>query len=289
MTSEMTTMLFRIVEIVWINLLLSGDNAIVIALACRGLPEHQRKLGTALGAGAAVVLRIIFALIVTQLLALPYLKFAGGLLLVWIGVKLVTDEEEHDVAAHSSLRQAVTTIAIADAVMSLDNVLAIVAAAKGSTTLVIFGLLISIPLVVAGSTLILKIIDRFPLLVWLGAALIGYVAGEILITDHLIEAYDDSAAFLMMALIICAPIVLYFQPVLKFILRYPTILWISGAATGWFIRTVADHPEWVNLLNSLSISSVAHYLPYFCAAYVVALAWLIKRKGARDDTVTNAA
>ena len=282
MNSEMTTMLFRIVEIVWINLLLSGDNAIVIALACRGLPESQRKLGTALGAGAAVVLRIIFALIVTELLALPYLKFGGGLLLVWIGVKLVTDEEEHDVAAHSSLRQAVMTIAIADAVMSLDNVLAIVAAAKGSTGLVIFGLLISIPLVVAGSTLILKIIDRFPLLIWLGAALIGYVAGEILITDRVIEAYDDSAAFLMIALLICIPIVLYFQPVLKFVLRYPAILWISGAATGWAGRSIADHPEWMNVLNSLPIASLAHYLPYFCAVYVVGLAWLVQRKRKLD-------
>ncbi len=278
MNIELTTMLFRIVEIIWINLLLSGDNAIVIALACRGLPENQRKLGTALGAGAAVVLRIIFALIVTELLALPYLKFGGGLLLVWIGVKLVADEEQHDVAAHSSLRQAVMTIAIADAVMSLDNVLAIVAAAKGSTGLVIFGLLISIPLVVAGSSLILKIIDRFPMLIWLGAALIGYVAGEILITDRVIETYDDSAAFLMITLLICIPIVLYFKPVLKFVLRYPAILWISGAATGWAGRTFADHPEWMNLLNSLPIASLAHYLPYFCAAYVLGLAWLVQRK-----------
>lgn len=278
MTADMTTMLFRIIEIVWINLLLSGDNAIVIALACRGLPEHQRKLGTALGAGAAVLLRIVFALIVTQLLALPFLKFGGGLLLIWIGVKLVTDEEEHDVAAHSNLRQAVTTIAIADAVMSLDNVLAIVAAAKGSTALVIFGLLISIPLVVAGSTLILKIIDRFPALIWIGAALIGYVAGEILITDRFIETYDDSAAFLMIALILVIPVILNFQTILKFILRYPTILWLSGAFAGWAVTTIVATPGFFNVLNSLSISSLAHYLPFFGAAYVVAVAWLMERK-----------
>ena len=172
MTGDYGALALRIVEIIWINLLLSGDNAIVIALACRGLPDHQRRTGTILGTGAAVMLRVIFALLVTQFLGLPYLKFAGGLLLLWIGVKLVTDETEHEVKASASLRQAVLTIAIADAVMSLDNVLAIVAAAHGSTAMIIFGLAISIPLVAAGSHLILKVIDRFPVLIWIGAALI---------------------------------------------------------------------------------------------------------------------
>ena len=171
-------------EIIIINVLLSGDNAIVIALACRSLPPAQRKWGIMLGSGAAVLLRILFTLIVVQLLALPYLKLIGGLLLLWIAVKLVIDETDHsNVKAHGSIWNAVQTIAIADAVMSLDNVVAIAAVAKGSMPLIIFGLIIAIPLVVFGSSLLLKLIERFPVLVWAGAALLGWVAGDILSDD----------------------------------------------------------------------------------------------------------
>jgi YjbE family integral membrane protein len=172
-------------QIIWIDLLLSGDNAVVIALACRKLPAHQRKVGILLGAGAAVGLRIIFAFFITFLLGVPFLKIVGGLLLFWIAIKLTTDEhDEHaDVAASENLWGAVRTIAIADAVMSLDNVVAIAAAAKGHPELFIFGLLLTIPLIIAGSTLLSAILQKYPFLVWLGAALLGWIAGEMLVSD----------------------------------------------------------------------------------------------------------
>ncbi|WP_020178482.1 TerC family protein [Methylopila sp. M107] len=174
-----------LMQIIWIDLLLSGDNAVVIALACRKLPAHQRKMGILLGAGAAVGLRIIFAFFITFLLGVPFLKIAGGVLLFWIAIKLATDEhEEHsDVAASENLWGAVRTIAIADAVMSLDNVVAIAAAAKGHPELFIFGLLLTIPLIIAGSTLLSAILQKYPILVWLGAALLGWIAGEMIVND----------------------------------------------------------------------------------------------------------
>ena len=176
-----------LLQIIWIDLLLSGDNAVVIALACRSLPEKQRRWGILLGAGAAVCLRIIFALAVSYLLGVPLLKVAGALLLFWIAIKLVLDEggEEHHVESADSLWKAVRTIAIADAVMSLDNVVAIAAAARGHAELFIFGLLLTIPLIVFGSQLILRLISRFPILVWFGAALLGWIAGEMLVSDKI--------------------------------------------------------------------------------------------------------
>ena len=180
----MADTLLSILQIIWIDLLLSGDNAVVIALACRSLPPHQRRLGVLLGAGAAVGLRILFALIISPLLALPYLRLAGGILLIWIAVKLVRGEDaEHDVEAADSLWRAVRTIAIADAVMSLDNVVAIAAASHGNPWLFTFGLVLSVPLIIAGSTLIMGIIARFPIFVWAGAALLGWIAGEMIATD----------------------------------------------------------------------------------------------------------
>ncbi|MGL4973787.1 MAG: TerC family protein, partial [Bosea sp. (in: a-proteobacteria)] len=162
----------------------SGDNAVVIALACRNLPENQRKMGIMLGAGAAIGLRIIFALIITYLLAVPYLKIVGGVLLFWIAIKLVQGDDAHgEVEGGTSLWQAVKTIAIADAVMSLDNVLAISAASHGNIWLFIFGLLLSIPLIIYGSTMILGLLTRYPILIWLGAALLGWIAGIMLIED----------------------------------------------------------------------------------------------------------
>lgn len=174
-----------LLQIIWIDLLLSGDNAVVIALACRSLPEKQRKWGILLGAGAAVGLRILFALAVSYLLGVPLLKVVGALLLFWIAIKLVLDEggEGHHVEGADSLWKAVRTIAIADAVMSLDNVVAIAAAARGHAELFIFGLLLTIPLIVFGSQIILKLISRFPILIWFGAALLGWIAGEMLVSD----------------------------------------------------------------------------------------------------------
>lgn len=174
-----------ILQIIWIDLLLSGDNAIVIALACRQLPEKQRKIGMLLGAGTAIGLRIIFAIFVTYLLQVPFLKVVGGLLLLWIGVKLAVGEDDggHNVESSDNMWRAVRTIAIADAVMSLDNVIAIAAAAGGNIWLFIFGLLLSIPLIIFGSTLLSTIMDRFSVIIWAGAALLGWIAGEMIVSD----------------------------------------------------------------------------------------------------------
>jgi YjbE family integral membrane protein len=180
-----TQFLVSLLQIIWIDILLSGDNAVVIALACRSLPAHQRRKGILLGAGTAVGLRIIFALVISYLLAVPYLRIGGGVLLFWIAVKLVVGdgEDDHDIAATDNLWKAVRTIAIADAVMSLDNVVAIAAASRGHPELFIFGLLLSIPLIMAGATLITNLISRFPIFVWAGAALLGYIAAEMIVTD----------------------------------------------------------------------------------------------------------
>ncbi len=184
---DIASLVLPALEIIWVNLLLSGDNAVVIALACRNLPERQRLRAVLFGAGAAVVLRIIFTLMTTALMGLPWVKLVGGLVLLYIAIKLlVPEEDDHDIAAGANLWKAVQTVAIADVVMSLDNVIAIAAVAKGNWTLIIFGLLVSIPLVVFGSQLILKVMDRFPIVVWAGAALLGYVAAEIIIEDTVV-------------------------------------------------------------------------------------------------------
>jgi YjbE family integral membrane protein len=176
--------LVKILEIIWVNVVLSGDNAVVIALACRGLPQAQRRTGMVLGAGVAVLLRILFTIAVASLLSTPFLKIVGSLLLLWVAVKLVNGEDEGDeIAASERLWHAVRTVAIADAVMSLDNVLAIAAVADGSTALMILGLAISIPLIVAGASLIMALLERLPILVWAGAALLGWIAGDMLISD----------------------------------------------------------------------------------------------------------
>lgn len=180
-----------IFKIIGINIVLSGDNAVVIALACRNLPPAQRNMGILLGAGAAVVLRIIFTVLIAYVLDVPWLKLIGGLALFWIAIKLVKGEEadEDSVKAGNSLMEAVKIVAIADVVMSLDNVLAIAAAAGGQMWLIILGLIISIPLVVFGATLILSLLTRFPILVWAGAALLGWVAGELIATEPALKDY----------------------------------------------------------------------------------------------------
>jgi YjbE family integral membrane protein len=173
-------------QIIWINILLSGDNAVVIALACRGLHGSQRRWGMILGAGAAILLRVIFTVVIAQLMGLPFLKLVGGIALLWIAIKLIVPDEAHgedSVKAGESLWRAVRIVAIADIVMSLDNVIAIAAAAKGNISLIIFGLVISIPMIIAGAALLMAVLDRFPVLVWAGAALLGWIAGEIMIED----------------------------------------------------------------------------------------------------------
>jgi YjbE family integral membrane protein len=194
-----------LLKIIGVNIILSGDNAVVIALACRSLPPRQQKLGIIFGAGAAVVLRVIFTIFIVILLEIPYLKFVGGILLLWIGYKLMQPEDEgdKDVNAASNLMAAVWTVLIADAVMSLDNVIAVAAAAdaytgasgeNGKFTLLILGLVISIPLVVYGATLMLKLIGRFPIIIVAGAALIGWVAGEVIVTDPAWEEWVEANA-----------------------------------------------------------------------------------------------
>jgi YjbE family integral membrane protein len=174
-----------LLEIIGVNIVLSGDNAVVIALACRSLPPTQQKKAIVFGSLAAIILRVILTVAAVELLRLPWLKLAGGAMLLWIGVKLLTDEDEHadGGSGRSDLIGAIRTILVADLVMSLDNVIAVAAAAKGDLLLLVLGLLISIPLIVFGSTLLLRVMERFPVIITLGAALLGYVAGDMGVSD----------------------------------------------------------------------------------------------------------
>ncbi len=185
-----------VLKIIAIDVLLSGDNAVVIALACRSLPERQRKQGVLLGMVGAVALRIVLTFFAVGLLTLPYLKLAGALMLLWIGIKLILPEEEHDasnVKANTHLWGAVKTIIIADFIMSLDNVLGVAAAAHGNRALLVFGLLVSIPLIAWSSQLVLKLIDRFPVILYLGGALLGYVAGEMVVSEKVVATLMEQA------------------------------------------------------------------------------------------------
>jgi len=189
-------------EIIVINVLLSGDNAVVIALACRNLPPAQRKWGVIWGAVGAIVLRIVLTYFAVTLLTLPYLKIVGGILLLWIGVKLIAEEEgdgegEEKVAASDKLMAAVRTVIVADLVMSIDNVLGVAAAAKGSLLLLVFGLVVSIPLVIAGSQIIMRLIERFPVLILAGGGLLGWVAGEMIVEDGALVAWIEGNAHLL--------------------------------------------------------------------------------------------
>jgi YjbE family integral membrane protein len=185
-----------LLKIIIIDLLLSGDNAVVIALACRSLPPKQQRWGILIGAGAAVVLRILFASSITLLMQTPYLKLVGGVLLWWIAVKMVREGEGEEsgpeVIAAVSLWNAVRVIAVADAAMSLDNVIAIAGAAKDSVLLIVLGLLISIPLIVAGSTLVMKLMTRFPAVILIGGMLLGYVGGDVIVSDPAIVGWVDA-------------------------------------------------------------------------------------------------
>lgn len=183
--NQFSSYLFAILEVAWINVLLSGDNAVVIALACRSLSARERRLGIFFGSAAAIVLRIIFAFMVSFLMQVRFLQAGGGLLLLWIAISLARGSDDtHHVKAHDNLWRAVATIAFADMAMSLDNVVAIAAVARGDHWLFITGLILSIPLIVAGASLISSILEKLPVLVWAGAALLGWVAGEMIGDDH---------------------------------------------------------------------------------------------------------
>src|SRR5687768_16786916 len=185
MLDELYTQVFWIglLKIIGVNLILSGDNAVVIALAARSLPARQQKAAVLWGSGAAVVMRIVLTIFAVALLTLPWLKLIGSLLLFWIGVKLLIPEEDNEnVSASDNLMAAIKTILIADLVMSIDNVIA-AAAAQGSYLLLILGLAISIPLVIFGSTLLLHLMERWPVIITIGGGLLGFVAGEMLVTD----------------------------------------------------------------------------------------------------------
>ena len=183
-------------EIIVINILLSGDNAVVIALACRNLAPKQRRLGIFYGVIGAVVLRIVLTFFAVKLLQMPWLQLIGAALLVWIGIKLIAEEDGggDEIEAADRLWSAVKTVIVADLVMSLDNVIGVAGAAKGSLPLLVFGLVISIPLVVLGAQLIMKIIERFPILVIAGGGLLGYIAGEIAVSDAVVKDWIATRA-----------------------------------------------------------------------------------------------
>jgi YjbE family integral membrane protein len=188
--------LISVLEIILINILLSGDNAVVIALACRNLPDKLRRRGILWGVLGAIVLRIILTYFAMNLLNYPWLKLIGAVLLIWIGIKLIVGEDnaEHEVKASDRLFSAVWTILIADLVMSLDNVMAVTAAAKGDLPLIIFGLVISIPLVIFGSQIIMRLIERLPWLVPAGGGLLGYIAGDLATDDPVVAPWIELQA-----------------------------------------------------------------------------------------------
>lgn len=198
---QSTSFWLDLLKIVWINIVLSGDNAVVIALAARALPAHQQRQAILFGSGAAVVLRVVLTVVAAKLLALPYLQIIGGLLLLWIGVQLLGGEEEGDDKTEGAggLMAAIRTILLADLVMSLDNVIAVAAAAQGNMVLLVLGLAISIPLVVFGSTLMIWVMERFPVVILLGAALIGWVAGETIVNDKALAELVANRAWLLQA------------------------------------------------------------------------------------------
>jgi YjbE family integral membrane protein len=183
-----------VLQIVAIDIVLGGDNAIIIALACRNLPKHQKRAGILWGTAGAIILRVILVFFATSLMEIPGLRLIGGVLLIWIGVKLLTEADSHSlddkIDQSSNLLTAIRTIIIADFVMSLDNALAITAAAKGDIGLVVFGLVLSVPIIVGGSALILRLMERFPLIITAGAGLLGWLGGDLIVNDKLFTDYD---------------------------------------------------------------------------------------------------
>jgi YjbE family integral membrane protein len=187
-TLSLSELWIPILQIIWIDLVLSGDNAVVIALACRQLAGKQRFWGILLGTAAAIILRVALTFVVVEILHLPFVRLIGGLLLLWIAIGLALEEEkDQDVPAATSTFTAIRIIVIADAIMSLDNVMAIAAAM--TMMLVIFGLALSIPLIIFGANMFLALLSRYPILIWLGAAVLGYVAGELIGAEHLFDRF----------------------------------------------------------------------------------------------------
>jgi YjbE family integral membrane protein len=183
-----------VLQIVAIDIVLGGDNAIIIALACRNLPKHQKRAGILWGTAGAIILRVILIFFATSLMEIPSLRLIGGVLLIWIGVKLLTEADSDSldgkIDQSSNLLTAIRTIIIADFVMSLDNALAITAAAKGDIGLVVFGLVLSVPIIIGGSALILRLMERFPLIITAGAGLLGWLGGDLIVNDKLFTDYD---------------------------------------------------------------------------------------------------
>jgi YjbE family integral membrane protein len=196
-------------QIVFVNLILSGDNAVVIAMACLRLPQRQRRWGMIIGTGVAVLMRFIFTLVIAQALAYPYLKLVGGALLFYVAIKLVTDDaggEDEDIQSAQTIWRAVWIVVIADIVMSLDNVIAIAASAEAAAaqvdlihatavkdTLIVFGLATSIPLIVAGSAILMALLERYRVLVWGGGALLGWIAGDVMVADPALSGWLSGA------------------------------------------------------------------------------------------------
>ena len=186
-----------VLQIIAIDIVLGGDNAIIIALACRNLPKHQRRAGILWGTAGAIILRVILVFFATNLMEIWGLRSIGGILLIWIGVKLLTEVETNDldgkINQSSNLLTAIRTIIIADFVMSLDNALAITAAAKGNIGLVVFGLLLSVPIIISGSALILRLMERFPIIITAGAGLLGWLGGGLIISDKLFAEFTTTS------------------------------------------------------------------------------------------------
>ncbi|UZJ79297.1 TerC family protein [Fictibacillus sp. KU28468] len=191
----MDNLLVNLLEILLINIVLSGDNAVVIALACRNLEERHRNKAIFFGTFGAVFLRVVLTFAAVYLLKIPFLNFVGGLLLLWIAISLLKGEEDGDIEANSSLSGAIKTIIIADLVMSLDNIVAVAGAANGNIVLIILGLIISIPLIIWGSQLLMKIMAKFPIIIIIGAALLGYTAGEMMLKDKAVGHYLEGVHF----------------------------------------------------------------------------------------------
>ena len=191
------TWVIAVLQIIAIDIVLGGDNAVIIALACRNLPKHQRRAGILWGTAGAIILRVILVFFATSLMEIPVLRLVGGILLILIGIKLLTEVETHDldgkINQSSNLLTAIRTIIIADFVMSLDNALAITAAAKGDIGLVVFGLLLSVPIIIWGSALIIRLMERFPIIITAGAGLLGWLGGGLMISDKILAEFTASS------------------------------------------------------------------------------------------------
>lgn len=212
--------IISILQIIAIDLVLGGDNAIVIALACKNLPEKQRKLGIFYGALGAIVLRVIMVFFASALLLISGLKIIGGILLFWIGIKLILDSKKENtlnINQGNNLFEAIKTIIIADFVMSLDNSVAIAGAADGNIYLVIFGLLLSVPIIIWGSNIILKLIDKYPIIIYLGSGLLGWIAGDMIQTDIFTTTYFEANEVLKYFPFIGSLFVIIYSFIFKFL------------------------------------------------------------------------